>query len=304
MVWSDPEIKRLSKEFVTVADEVYYLYPENPAQIARAQQREDHRFFKQFGEAMPKGDWNHPGTKQCIYMMGPNAEYLEGKFAASGEAADIRARLQRALQRWDALRVEKDYANKPIPAVPWSPPPGVEGELILRVNVRDLPRGPGDKSGARIHEVPNTGMWRDFTKWAWNENWLAVESAKSLVPVGTAAEEVDKNLVRRICREVLVDNVRGQAPEWSAEEVREASITMRSLGNGRIEYSGAVRMEAGARGYDAKLYGRGAWDAKKGALSTLDIVVIGMRKGKATFNQRENDPGPAPMGVALSLRRT
>ncbi len=66
LVWSDPEIKRLSKEFVTVADEVYYLYPENPSQLARAEERDDHLFFKRFGQAMPKGDWNHPGTKQGI----------------------------------------------------------------------------------------------------------------------------------------------------------------------------------------------------------------------------------------------
>ena len=143
LVWSDPEIKRLSKEFVTVADEVYYLYPENPQHLARAASREDHLFFKRFGDSMPKGDWNHPGTKQGIYMMGPNAEYLEGRFAASSDPADIRARLSRALSRWEALRSEKSYANKAIPARPWSPPPGVEGELVLRVNIRDLPRGRG-----------------------------------------------------------------------------------------------------------------------------------------------------------------
>jgi hypothetical protein len=282
---------------------VYYLYPENPAQAARAAERDDHRFFKKFGESMPKGDWNHPGTKQGIYMMGPEAEYLEGKFAASGEPADIRARLQRALARWQSLREEKGYANKPIPTVPWSPPPGVEGELILRVNVRDLPRGPGDKSGARIHEVQSSGLWRDFTKWAWNENWVAIESARSLVPSGNDVEQVNAELVKRICREVMIDNVRGQTSEWSAQEVREAYITMQLLGDGRIEYAGKVKMEAGSRGFDAKLYGQGAWDADKRAFSSLDIVVIGLRSGNTQFNQRESDPGPAPMGVTLSLRR-
>jgi len=251
---------------------------------------------------MPTGDWNHPGRKQGIYMMGPNAEYLEGKFAASGEPADIRARLQRALTRWESLRQQKGYTNKPIPSVPWSPPPGVEGELVLRVNVRDLPRGPGDKSGARIHEVQSSGIWRDFTKWAWNENWVAIESARSLVPSGVVSEQVNSALVKRICREVIIDNVRGQAPEWRAEEVREASMTMKRIGDGRIEYVGKMKMEAGSRGYDAKLYGQGVWAAAKGVFNSFDIVVLGIRMGKAQFNQRENDPGPAPMGVTLSLR--
>jgi hypothetical protein len=184
LVWSDPEIKRLSKEFVTVADEAYGLYPENPQHLERAKSRPEHVFFAKYGEQVPAGDWNPRGTKQGIYMIGPQSEYLEGRFAASGEPEDIKRRLRRALDRWEGLREEKGYANRPVPAKPWSPPPGVEGELVLRVNVRDLPRGPGDRSGARKHELPETGMWRDFVRWAWNENWVAVAEARSLVPTG------------------------------------------------------------------------------------------------------------------------
>jgi len=301
LVWSDPEIKRLSKEFVTVADEVYYLYPENSQHLAQAAKRQDHLFFKRFGEAMPKGDWNHPGTKQGIYMMGPNAEYLEGRFAASGEPADIRARLVRALSRWDSLRKEKGYANSAVPARAWSPPPGVEGEMVLRVNLRDLPRGDGDKSGSRRHELPATAMWKDFVRWAWNENWFAVSRVADLVPQGGDWEPISRALIEQMCREVLVDNVRGQAPEWRPDEVKEASAEMRRVSSKVFEYRGSVRMEAGSRGYDATLYGRSMWDGSK--FSAFDWVVMGMRRGKAQFNQRENDLGPAPMGIALSLRR-
>ena len=58
-----------------------------------------------------------------------------------------------------------------------------------------------------------------------------------------------------------------------------------------------------SRGYDATLFGTGEWDTRAGKFNSLDIVVMGMRRGRAQFNQRENDPGPAPMGVTLSLRR-
>jgi hypothetical protein len=301
LVWSDPEIKKLSKEFVTVADEAYYLYPENPQHLQRAMARPDTQFFHKFGTAMPPGAWNTRGTKQGIYMMGPEAEYLEGRFAASGEPADIRARLNRALAKWEALKAEKGYANKAIPVKPWSPPPDVEGELVLRVNLRDLPRGAGDKSGARRHEVQGTGMWMDFVKWAWNENWVAVERANTFVPKGSGPEPVDPEVVRMIAREVLVDNVRGQTAEWRPEEVKRAQMTMRRLPSGKFEYSGEVSMEAGQRGYDAKLYGQGSWNGK--SFTELDIVAIGMRRGRGSFNQRENDLGPAPMGVTLSLSR-
>lgn len=301
MVWSDPEIKRLSKEFVTVADEVYMLYPEDPGNLNRVKDRPEHRFFKKFGEAMPPGAWNHPGTKQGIYMIGPEAEYLEGRFAASGEASDIRDRLKRALDRWETLRKEKGYANKPIPAKPWSPPPDVEGELILRVNLRDLPRGPGDESGKRRHELPATGMWRDFVKWAWNENWFAVPKASAFVPKGEGEEEVDSAVVRSMAREVLVDNVRGQTQGWRDDEVEVATLRMEKLDSRRIEYNGKVSMKAGQRSYAATIYGQGVWNGK--AFESLDLVVLGMRQGRGSFNQRENDLGPAPMGITLSLRR-
>jgi hypothetical protein len=300
LVWSDPEIKRLSKEFVTVADEAYYLFPENPQHLARARGREDHEFFRKYGEQMPQGAWN-AGTKQGIYMMGPDAEYLEGRFAASGEPADIRARLARALAKWETLRKEKSYANKAIPPKPWSPPPGVEGELVLRVNVRDLPRGNGDRSGARRHEVPATGMWMDFIKWAWNENWVAVPRAASLVPRGTGSEQVEAGVASLLAREAMYDFVRGQAPEWRPEEVKTATMTMKRIPGGRIEYVGTFSMSGGGRSYEAKLYGQGTWDGAK--FIELDLVAMGTRRGRATFNQRENDPGPAPMGVTLSLRR-
>ena len=298
----------MSKEFVTVADEVYMLYPEDPENLNRVKDSPDHQLFKRYGEAMPKGDWNHPGTKQGIYMMGPDGEYLEGKFAASGNAADVLRRLLRALERWETLKKEKGYANKPVPAVEWSPPLGVSGDLILRVNIRDLPRGPGDKSGARIHEVPgNVEVWPEYVKWAWNENWIGLPDACAFVPSGVGSEQVDAAVVSRICQEVLVDNVRGQAQTWKPNEVMESSITMRRLsvsaGVHKISYTGKVRMAAGSRGYDASLYGEGEWNASKGAFESFEIVVMGMRRGASRFNRRENDSGPAPMGVTLSLRR-
>lgn len=303
MVWSDPEIKRLSKEFVTVADEAYSLYPEHPQHLQSAKSRPEHVFFAKYGEQVPASDWNAKGTKQGIYMIGPNSEYLEGKFAASDEPEDIKRRLRRALQRWDELRHQKGYANQPIPPRPWSPPPGVEGELVLRVNLRDLPRGNGDRSGARRHELPESGTWMDFIRWAWNENWVAIAEARSLVPSTSGPETIRPDVLRKIAQEVLVDNVRGQAPEWRPDEVREASATMRWLdpAKGTIEYQGRFRMESGPRGYDARMYGRGTW--RHGKFESLDWVVLGTRTGAATFNQRERDPGPAPMGITLSLSR-
>lgn len=282
------------------------LYPEDPGNLNRVKDRPDHQFFKKYGESMPPGAWHHPGTKQGIYMIGPNAEYLEGRFAASGEAADIRARLNRALQRWETLRKEKSYANTPVPVVKSSMPPGITGELILRVNLRDLPRGTGDKSGARFEDVTgNREMFLDYVKWAWNENWIGLPSASAFVPSGQDIEPVPASAIGRIAREVLVDNVRGQAPAWQPAEVKQANLTKKRLSQTGslmlIEYCGSVSLGTARRGYEATIYGRGEWDTTKRTFKSLDLAVVGMRFGAAQFNRRENDPGPAPMGVSLVL---
>lgn len=283
------------------------LYPEMPVRLNRVKDQPSHRLFKKYGESMPVGDWNHPGTKQGIYMMGPDGEYLEGAMWASGKEDKIRDRLERALWRWDALRKEKGYENRLVPQVEWSRPPGFSGELVLRVNIRDLPRGPGDKSGARFHELPgNNEAYPAFLKWTWNENWIGLPSARAFVPSGAGAEEVDATVVRRICQEVLVDNARGGAPVWEAKDVRHATIAMRRLGssNGvqKIAYAGRMLMSDGTRTFDASLYGEGMWNEQKGAFESIEIVVIGTRYGGSRYNHRENDIGPAPMGVTLSLR--
>ena len=83
MVWSDARLAELSREFVTVADEVYMLYPEDEWNLARVKDTPQHKFFKRFGESMPLGHWRESGTRQGVYMIGPDGEYLEGRFAAS-----------------------------------------------------------------------------------------------------------------------------------------------------------------------------------------------------------------------------
>jgi hypothetical protein len=281
------------------------LYPEDPHNLERVKNSPDHVFFKKFGEAMPRRDWNHPGTKQGIYMMGPNAEYLEGKFAASSEPEDILARMKRALERWETLKKEKGYANRPVPVVKEMLPPGVEGNLIFRVNLRDLPRADSDTSGRRFKPEDLKAGWLNFVNWAWNENWIGLDDPRAFVPSGSNTEAVPAAVVHKIAREVLVDNVRGQAPHWEAGDVKEAVIQKRRVGTANgvttIEYTGRVKMEDRTRGYDAKLHGRGEWDEAKSEFRSLNIATVGTRTGAARFNQRGNDRGPAPMGISLSL---
>lgn len=306
MVWSDPDIQKLSREFVTVADEVYMLYPEDAGNLARVKDDPAHLLFKRFGESMPPGDWHHPGTKQGIYMMGPDGEYLEGAFAASGDPGNVRQRLLRALERWATLRKEKQYANRPVPAAPQPPipPQYAASPLVLRVSLRDL--RPGETATTPRWRLGgfDDKSWPEFMRWAWNQNWFGIPRPTAFVPSGEQPEPVDPATFRRLCREVLVDNVRGQAPEWRDAELQVATLTMRRLASGRtlaIEYQGQARMAAGERGLEATLYGQAEWDAAKQQFMRFDLVALGTRRGAAGANQRKDQPGPSPIGIALRL---
>ncbi len=283
------------------------LYPEDAGNLNRVRNNPDHVFFKRFGEQVPKPEWNHPGTKQGIYFMGPDAEYLEAKFASS-HAADILARMKRALAKWETLRQEKSYSNSPVPQVSTGPPISVIGNkpMILQVNLRDLPRSEIDRSGARFEDVGRMNEpWFEFGKWAWNQNWIGLDDPRAFVTTSTTAVPVSPAIVRRIAMEVLVDNVRGQAPTWRPEHIKDATLTMRRFAvagsKSTMEYMGAARMEAGAQSYACTIYGQGVWNESTEKFDSFDLVAIGERRGAWQYNSRENDRGPAPMGVALSV---
>jgi hypothetical protein len=307
LVWSDPEIIKLSTQFVTVADEVYMLYPEDQWNLDRVKNDPAHLFFKKFGESVPKENWHHPGTKQGVYMMGPNGEYLEAKFAAAVNSADILARMKRALNRWETLKSERGYQGLPIPPAKPTHPPEITGQLIFRVNSRDLPRGNGDQSGRRItaEEQRNNNVWSDFTKWAWNESWVGLPSVQSFVPKSNQAEEVNQRDLRSIARIALLDNVRGQNPEWREQDIKSISFTMRRIttknGLQTIQYTGLANISDGRKSYLPTCYGEGIFNPETQRFNSLDLVWIGPRSGSAQFNQRDKDQGPAPMGITLSL---
>lgn len=256
---------------------------------------------------MPEGDWNDPGTKQGIYMIGPDGEYLEGAHAASGSASRLVERLQLALKRWDELKTKKKYAGEPVPAGQAVAPPDVDAApLALRISFRDLPRGKGDQSGRRRTERDLRGRgWMAFTEWAWNQNWLTLEEPAALLTDSKEPVPVPGTALNPIVRRALVDNVRGQNPGWKPEHVRSATLTMRATEitpeTITMEYDGAASMVAGEKRYSPTLHGRAVWDREREAFQSLQIVAIGERAGADRFNQRGEDKGPAPMGVLIEL---
>ncbi len=282
------------------------LYPEDAGNLARVAGDPAHRFFKKYGEAMPPGDWHHPGTKQGIYMIGPDGEYLEGKFAASADADDVLARMRRALERWDELRAQRGYANTPVPpARELTPPEHADGPLLLRVSLRDLVPGESCSATPRWRRGAFAeGQWRSWLQWAWNQNWYGVGDPVAYVTDRSEVVPVPPAAFRRLARSVLVDNVRGQAPGWREQHVAAAELTMRRLRGGAtwtIEYAGSARMDAGEQELDVRLYGQSEWDPAAKRFVRFDLVALGERRGAWQFNQRAEQPGPSPLAIVLQL---
>jgi hypothetical protein len=298
-----------------VAEEVYNIYPESEWALGRLAEDPAHLMFKRFGESLPPSDWNEGGTKQGIYMMGPNGEYLEGLGAASGSADKIVRRLERALGRWKKVAADKDYGNLPVPAGSAVAPPEVgDAVMALRVSMRDLPREVGSGEGRRFtNRDMRRQPWIGFTEWAWNQNWLTLQDATAFVPTresgergeAAQAQAVDSEVVDLIYRRALVDNVRGQTPTWESDHVKTATLTMSLLGEHdglqTIAYQGQAHMQSDIQRFEATLYGQAVWNPERERFESFTLVATGEREGAGTFNQRAGDPGPAPLGLVLDL---
>lgn len=284
---------------------MFNVYPEGDWLIKQRAGDPAFEFFKAYGAQVPKDQWHEPGTKQGIYFMGPNGEYLEARFASS-DAVDIARKARTALERWDKLRAEKGYANKPVPFVETRLPEKEleNNKLVLQVNLRDLP-----SSSGKVLKFEDVGKiqeaWPDFRKWAWNENWFGTQAVEAFVTSSAEFATVDGDEFRTICAQVFVDNVRGQAPTWEDSAVRSAKLMKRRIsvngGKWTIEYQGSAEMRQGRNSFAPKVYGQAVWDPAKKAFDSLSLVATGDRTGAWQFNNRSGDDGPSTMGVSLVL---
>ncbi len=212
--------------------------------------------------------------------------------------------LKRALEVWKSL----DRKDRLLPEAPAKDPEGrarlesqyPEGGLVLQHFSRDLPR----KDGA-------TG--RGWTGQAWNQDfaWFTKEEARSMVPETRepgARRAVPEAIVRRLASRHLLDTVRGQTSPYRNDQIEKAelSLTVTKAEGETVHFriEGVTRAVEGRRGYEPKILGRAAWDAKEGRFSAFEMVAAGPRWGGTTYNVRRDDPGPEPMGIFFRMAPT
>ncbi|MFN9704856.1 MAG: hypothetical protein ACK595_08545 [Planctomycetota bacterium] len=301
-VWSDEDVQRAARAFVPVADEVSRL---------QRDKEPDCVFFQGFCELGHYGGKTRPSnTRQGIYAVTPS-----GRFLAScnpRDAAEVLAMLAKAKKAWDAMppaqRRAADAALDPAAVRRFEQLRPTDG-LVLRVYSRDLPR----------QKV--TPGWRGQ---AWNQDhaWFRRDEALAMVPAPEVGAErpFPADALLRLARVHLVDNVRGQTMAHGPQHVVARRLVARTValaGDAQsILFEGAVRIERvgtwASRGYgpdrpqrlgfDAQLLGAAKFDRTAQRFTEWRMLAVGMRHGATEFNGRQDDFGPAPMGVAFDLQ--
>ena len=294
----------LTTHFVPAADEVHRLQTGKDAECL---------LFQEFAEQGHYAGRTEPSdTRQGIYAVTP-----AGGFLASCNSTDprrVQRMMEEALQRWR----EKD--RDPVPATPgletvrrWEDQYPEDG-LVLKVISRDLPR---ERTPRGWHAV------------AWNTDfaWFRKEEARSLFPdspeVG-ALHEVPRDLVDRIVRLHLIDNVRGQTTPHEPRSVQSAELTaeVRAIEGNLVSLrlTGATlvtnhgRWAVGGfrdgqnpgeqdRGMEMTLLGDAQYDLDSQRFTAFELVALGTRWGGTQFNSRSRDLETAPIGIAFTLSR-
>jgi hypothetical protein len=311
-VFSDPTVVELaSTAFVPVAENVSPL---------QSQQDEKGRFFRLVAEQGHYAGRTFPtGTRQGYYTF-----TADGRLLTAANTRDPRAierMLRQALDRWHALTSGSGSATGGAnghgasvdvrdyePAHPDRYP---RDGLVLKLAARDLPR--------EVDTRPD-----DWRKRAWNLDyaWFTRDEARALVPVpaepGTL-REWPAAVVRRLALFHLRDLVRGEPSAWPEDALREGTVTSEVLGTEgdrvRLALRGRVRLEYLMRwrrpndgaeqqsecGYDTTLAGEAVWDRSKERFTSFELVAAGPRWGTNQYNNRGDDLGPAPMGIAMTL---
>lgn len=303
VVWSDPHVQKLAKEFVCTTEEVDILFPRNEWLINHL--KDDpavHLFRDVYGKQAPRKNWDPSPTKtkQGVYAMMADGTYLSGRFVGTrtDQVLDL---MNEALDKWKPLVQERSLRPKPVPQLEalsaWKEEKRDELGLHIEVHFRDLPRK-GTKQtshGKKIGEHYNTA-WLELTK----------AEAQSLVPKGSNWQDVSKDVRDKLFTKGLKDIVYGQSPSWKSHDVRTASLKVRQGKKNRsgtiIELAGDFDLKDNSHQYSGKILGKMLYSPEEKRITHMEVVATGSRSGGTTYNFRNGDEAPAPLGVSFYVK--
>ena len=295
--------------------------------INHSQYRKDAegRYFRKIAEQGHYAGRTRPtATRQGLYVATADGHLLASN--NSSDANEVLKMMKQAVAKWQQRRVlGVTGSNEKIPkkirrdknySVPFP-----KGGMILGQTCRDLPR-PDDRS---------------FKNWRHNFDnvWLTPSEVAQFKPVSsdgrgrpkTASKgqeyKIDDSVIRRLAQFHFVDQVNGEASSWDETDVKEASLnaTVVDVAKNRVKiklngHAKCVKPPTGnrnpfsgsridkERGVDLKVSGYLVFNTQKDQFISFDLVAHGARWGAATYNFRQQDMGPAPIGFAFRLLET
>jgi hypothetical protein len=260
--------------------------------------RDSTRLFQAFKRNAPASVFPNGPTVQGVYCMSGDGDFLSGCFACASRDRAKRT-IEDGWERWEQLVKTRGYQAKPVPQTPLDhtlAKSATKGHLNLEGAVRDLPRAEGAKPGRT-----------EGQRFAYNLSWvdLTPDEARSFVTEAPEVQTVPAAILEKLALKTLKDAVRGQCSDWRKDALKEGQLhtqcIQRKPDRLTMRLTGFAKLEQPGRAYSCQLHGKVVYDTRTRHFLVFELVAAGQRSGKDQFNFRDDDPGPAPMGVAYLL---
>jgi hypothetical protein len=281
----------LASQFVPATDEVSRLQSGSDPECVFFQEIANHGHYG-----------GRPGTRQGTYVCSPSGEFLAS--INSNSADHVLEMMRKGLAAWKHLPAERRRLaaeNKIKPRHRWEES-FPTGGLILSVVSRDLPEQCDPLAPAEV-------------KWNQDQVWFSKEEAREWLgdnPQPGDIHQVPDDLVDRLARFHLVDNVNGQTPRFTREGVQGSKISTEvvSRDGALVELKltgGTVGAAAegwwqSANGVVTRLVGYAAFDLDEARFVEFEMLALGRRWGYTRFNGRRRDGESGPLGYVFRLR--
>jgi hypothetical protein len=266
--FADPEIvKLLQTRFVPVAIDQFYQ---------RQQKDAEGDFYRRL---VTQGPWKDVArTTQGLYIATADGKLLG--FNNNRGPERIRGLLKQSLLEFQPAETAAIERGPVDPRFARTPP---RGGLVVRVTAKVL--GGYEQTDDEWQRIFQSALSRDNL-------WVRKDEHEALV-----RGELPESLKRRIARFHLVDNTRGEPPNWEVADIRKLDIR---LDGGKV--TGRVEFEnkSGDRGYTADLLG--FVESENGRVVRLDMVAKGLYWGEGPYTAGA-PKGRFPLAVAFSLAR-
>lgn len=300
LAFADPAIiKMASTDFVPVAADDWYQ---------RRRKDAEGDFFRGVADALGKTG-KGGGTRQGIYLFAADGTPLAYKNhqdpgvmreVLRGGLRDF-ARLPEAKRKPGAVvvpdrgKVDPNYSRTP-PA----------GGLVVKTYTRILDRKADGYIGGSCAFAGGAKAARDHL-------WVTADEVRRLAPAKAEVGftyDVPAKVAERVARFHLVDNTRGEPPEWAREEVRSVRLRLRVTAvtpaavsltlDGEAVLATAADVSKADRGYEVRLAGDLRYVPAKGAFDRFDVTAVGWHWGEGPFTAGAR-PGRSLLGVAFEL---